>query len=34
MLDYKENLINELIERGEEVVFEGHRAFAVNSPVF
>ena len=34
MLAYKENLIGELLERGEEVVFEGHRAFAVNSPVF
>ena len=34
MLAYKENLINELLEKGEEVVFDGHRAFAVNSPVF
>ena len=34
MFDYRENLINELIEKGEEVIFEGHRAFAVNSPVF
>ncbi|MEK7131029.1 MAG: DHHA1 domain-containing protein, partial [Patescibacteria group bacterium] len=34
MLDYRENLIHELLERGEEVVFEGHRAFAINSPVF
>jgi len=34
MLVYKENLINELLEKGEEVIFEGHRAFAINSPVF
>jgi len=34
MLTYKENLINELLEKGEEVIFEGHRAFAINSPVF
>lgn len=34
MLAYKENLIAELLEKGEEVIFEGHRAFAVNSPVF
>ncbi|MEK7069445.1 MAG: DHH family phosphoesterase, partial [Patescibacteria group bacterium] len=33
MLDYRENLIHELLERGEEVVFEGHRAFAINSPM-
>lgn len=34
MLDYKEKLITDLLEKGEEVIFDGHRAFAVNSPVF
>lgn len=34
MLDYKEKLIADLLEKGEEVIFDGHRAFAVNSPVF
>lgn len=34
MLDYKEKVIQELLDKGEEVVLDGHRAFAVNSPVF
>ena len=34
ILDFKEKLIADLLEKGEEVLFEGHRAFAVNSPMF
>ena len=33
ILKYQDALINKLIERGREVIFEGYESFAVNSPV-
>ena len=33
ILRYNENIVNDLIRGGREVVFEGYPAFAVNSPV-
>jgi len=33
LLEYQKRLIEEVLEGGEEVDFEGHRTFVVNSPV-